>query len=245
MRNLRPSVMATLILFVLLPGASFSRSDENEPLINTELIALSIHEPIEGLYYLSGGELKKFRSGITGMGMPMPYKGPNPLRLYQEPPQPPTPMPGEVPPPLPQPVAEVVLPENQGRVFLLLVQRAGEPLNINAFPASFETVSAGSYRVFNFASTSVSMLLGDTSLRLSPRTQGILFDRTWIEGRQDLLAVLGMSVQDRMKVVYSRVWGHDPERRYFIFIFDGGHPSSPLRIRKVYDRQPPPEDKND
>ncbi|MDA3875411.1 MAG: hypothetical protein PF795_15800 [Kiritimatiellae bacterium] len=237
--------MAVLLLFGCFPGDSFGQSKDNDPQVDTELIALSLHEPVEGLYYLSGDELKKFRSGITGMGIPMPYKGSNPLRLYLEPPLPPSPQPGVEPPTPPQPIAEVVLPENQGRVFLLMEQREGEPLRIRPFPASFDSVGSGSYRVFNFASIPVSILLHDTTLRLDSRTRGILFNPAWREGRQDLLAVLGIAVEDRMKVVYSRVWGHDPDRRYFVFIFDGDHSSSPLRIRKVYDRQPPPEADND
>src|SRR5690606_11276359 len=117
-----------------------------------------------------------------------------------------------------------------GRVFLLLEQREGEPLSVRSFPASFDSVGAGSYRVFNFASIPVTMLLQETTLRLDSRTQGVLLNPAWRESRQDLLAVLGISVDDRMKVVYSHVWGHDPDRRYFVFIFDGGHSSSPLRI---------------
>lgn len=242
MRKPRHTPLAALILLGFFPGSSFGQTEKKEYQVNTELIALSLHDPVEGLYYLSGDELKKFRSGIVGMGTPMPYKGPNRLRLYREPPLPPTPTPGEEPPPPPRPVADVELPENQGRVFLLLTQREGEPLRIRPFPASFDTVDAGSYRVFNFASTPVRVLLGNESLSLKSLSRGMLVNPAWREDRQDLQAILGTPVEGRMKVVYSRVWGHDPERRYFLFIFDGGHASSPLRIRKVYDRRPPTPD---
>ena len=31
------------------------------------------------------------------------------------------------------------------------------------------------------------------------------------------------------------MWGHRPERRMFIFLFDRGDPGRPLEIRKTYD----------
>jgi len=240
MKSSRFYVGAVLALLILFQHQSPAQVSNGDVLLDTELIALSIHEPVEGLYYISGNEIKIFRSGMIGMGLPMPYSGPNPLRLYREPPPLPDEETGSTELPTLSPIVEVILPENHDRVFLLLEQKPGEHMSIRAIPVSFDRMSAGSYLVFNFASASVGMLLEENLLSLKPRTMGLLTRDNWREGRQDLLSVIALRDEDRMRAVYSRVWGHDPERRYFVFIFDGSHPSSPLRIRKVYDRLPSP-----
>lgn len=209
--------------------------------LRTEIITLSVDDAVGGLYFWNGEKPVEFRSVGGGLGPPMSYRGPRDLQLFDSPE---ATMPASLAPggavSTATPVASVQLPEGAGRVLLLTRKQADGPLRLLAFPASFNEIQTGDYRFFNFSSHDVRILLDDET-ELLPSGQGKTFsNRTWQRNRKDLDIQLGATIDGQMRLVFSSVWGHNPDLRYFVMIFDGVHISSPLILRKVHDRLPPP-----
>lgn len=204
--------------------------------VETQLIALSLYDAVDGLYMWDGEKPVPFHAAVTDMRQPIPYKGPSRLVLHDTPEAFLVEEPEQVPPP----VAVVELPENAERVLLLCLKRESQPLRIVAYPVSFDSIQPGDYRFFNFASTPIRILLGDKNLTLNSGTVGTLTADSWRKDRKDLPIKLAAPVNGEVRMVKSTIWGHQPQKRYFVLIFDGSHISRPVVVRRVHDREPPP-----
>lgn len=219
---------------------SLASGQERDAYVRTELLALSIANPVEELYYRSGNNVEVFRSGGVGLGQPMPYSGSAVLRLYRKR--------SEVPSaeaeanPLfrgPEPAATVRLPPDQNRILLLCHQTKDSTLRLMAVPASFEDLHTGDYKVFNFSGQPIAMRLGEQTLRLAPKESRSLANQKWRQQTMNLEVMIGIKTESGPRSVFSTVWGHDPACRYFVFLLDGFHASTPIRTIKVNDRHSP------
>jgi hypothetical protein len=83
------------------------------------------------------------------------------------------------------------------------------------------------------------VVLGGESLIVAPGGVETLSNSEWNTGSRDITIKLGSQTGEGMNV-YSSVWGHRSNFRYFIFLFNGPTPESPLVIRRVHDRAPAP-----
>lgn len=197
--------------------------------LRTEFLALSIHEPVDGLYYWHNGQARPFSGSIAGLGQPNPYHGPsrlvlhrNPNAFLEDPPETP-------------PIATVDLPDDANRILLLLFKREGQPLRVAAFPVDTDSLRPGDYRVFNLSSTTVLLALDEEILTLRSGENGLLSNPEWNQAVTDIPVQVGLSIGQRPRLVYSSIWGHYPGRRNFVFLFDGARRSNPIVFRRMHD----------
>jgi hypothetical protein len=216
-----------LLALGLLPFAA--PAQEQSATVSTEILTLALNEPVDGLFFFDGKEVQTFQANLTGLGQPLPYKGPQRFVLRANKAE------FEAKPPLPAPAAFVDLPLNSNRVLLLCMKSGKEPLKLRAYDIATSKSKAGDYRFFNFSKQGISVILGGEKFALSPGRDTNVSDSDW--GRETLDLPMQMAVVEggKPKLVYSAVWGHRPGRRNFVFLFDGKHPSKPVGVYRFFD----------
>ncbi len=209
-----------LLLFLSLARA------EDVPFVRTELLAISIHEAVEGHFVRNGEQMSPFRASVTGLGPPIPYHGPPRLSLM--PPKPDAEAPW-------LPVAQVVLPEGSDRVLLVYLTPEDQAPRLLAYDLSASNVPAGDYLFFNFAKQDVRIMLGEDVFPMRPGQIHQVGHPEWRKDNTDLTIRLAIHAGDKPRLVFSSVWGHHPTRKNMVFLFDGQHASMPVVLRKIHD----------
>lgn len=220
----------TLLLIALLCPALHAQ--EQEPQIATEFLTIALDEPVADLFFKSGETVSPFEANQTGLGQPVPYKGPARFTLRKSAAE------FALKPPLPPPAAAVMLPATADRVLLACVKSAESPLRIAAYDISSTGSKAGDYRFFNFCARPLSLIVGGEKFTLAPGKDRVASSQAWREAVLDLPMQVATIEEGKAKLVYSSVWGHRPGRRNFIFMFDGKHPSKPVAISRFFDIPP-------
>ena len=105
---------------------------------------------------------------------------------------------------------------------------------------SSDTLRRGSYRVFNFSTKPLSIILGDQRFTVSPRSYKSLDDPSWHKETLALPMQIATITDNKAKLVYSNFWEHYPQRRRLLFLFDGHHVSDPV-IFSSFDVDTPPK----
>lgn len=138
------------------------------------------------------------------------------------------------------PLASITLPPNAETVLLLCVAGEAGKTRLIAYDVSSATLSRGSYRVFNFSSKSLSVILGEQRFTLSPRSDKSVSDPGWQNESAALTLQIATITDNKAKLVYSNFWEHYPQRRSLMFLFDGHHVSDPV-IFSSFDVDTPPK----
>jgi hypothetical protein len=194
---------------------------------------LAIHQPLQGLFFRNGDHAVALEGSLVGLGIPIPYRGPQRLLLYET-----AAASMENPPSMP-PKLFVDLPADADRVLLLAFHPEGQPLRLVAYGVPSDGLRPGDYRFFNFSKQDVAVRLGEMQFHLPRGADHIVSNRDWQGEYPDLNIQLAADYQGSPKLVFSSVWGHHPEHRSFVFLFDGSHPSMPIVMRKMSDQLPP------
>jgi hypothetical protein len=221
-----------LITFWSIAATAWVAAQEGEERIRTEFLTVSVNQDLPPLHYLNNGKPAVLEVFMTGMGSPLSYRGPRVLRLFASEADL-TPVEGA---PVPVPLAQVLLP-SEGRVVLLFSKGgAADEIQLRALGINADKLRAGDYQFFNYSRQSIAILLGSEKLALRAGEQSSLSAAAWRQGFQDLDVKLGLAgAGGAIRPVYSSVWGHRPERRSLIMIFDQADPNRPLDVRRFYD----------
>ena len=126
------------------------------------------------------------------------------------------------------PLASINLPPKAETVLLICVADAARKTRLIAYDVSSETLTRGSYRVFNFSSKPLSVILGDQRFTVAPRSDKSVSDPNWHKETLALTLQIATITDDKAKLVYSNFWEHYPQRRSLMFLFDGHHVSDPI-----------------
>lgn len=221
----------TLRLFPILAfaWAAHGTALAQESTVDTEILTLAIDQPVSDLFFANGGVPQPFHANLTGLGEPLPYKGPAAfaLRAAKE----------EflLKPPLPAPAASVMLPQGSDRILLLCVKSEGKPLRLVAYDISKGRSSVGDYRFFNFSQTAISVIFGEKKFAIQPGADTLISDPKWKEEVLEIDMELAIVKDGAAKPVYTSVWGHRPGRRSFVFFFSGSQSYKPIRICRFFD----------
>ena len=156
--------------------------------------------------------VSSFDANLTGLGQPVPYKGPRRLILRD------TEAEFAAKPPLPAPAATVELPLNANRILLAFLKSGDKPLKVIAYDIASSGSRAGDYRFFNFSSKSLSTILGEQRFAIEPGKDKIVSDQSWRGDVLDLSIKVASIENNKPKRLYSSIWGHRPGRRNFIFM---------------------------
>lgn len=217
---------------LLLLATSPTSAAEDSPMIRTELLSVCINGDVDDFHYLNNGKPAVLQGYMAGMGSPISYRGPRRIMFFKQASDL-TPS-KDGPPPVPLCVADM---PDENRV--LLIFSFGGPKNtkpsVRAVGASTDRMKAGDYRVFNFSKQDVGVIFADQKAGLAPGKDAMLSSALWRVKVADI-GVQFAVVQDKtLKRVYSSMWGHRPERRMFVFLFDRSDTNRPLDVRKTYD----------
>ena len=137
------------------------------------------------------------------------------------------------------PLASITLPPNADTVLLICVADEAGKTRLIAYDVSSETLTRGSYRVFNFSSKPLSVILGDQRFAVAPRSDKAVSDPGWHKETVALTLQIATTTDNKAKLVYSNFWEHFPQRRSLMFLFDGHHVSDPV-IFSSFDVDSPP-----
>lgn len=138
------------------------------------------------------------------------------------------------------PLASITLPPNADTVLLICVAGEAGKTRLIAYDVSSKTLARGSYRVFNFSSKPLSVILGEQRFTVSPRKDKSVSDPGWQKETLALPLQIATITGSKAKLVYSNFWEHYPQRRSLMFLFDGHHVSDPV-IFSSFDVDTPPK----
>lgn len=228
----QPRVSSILGSLLLLVAAILTSAAEEIPVIRTELLSVCINGDVDDFHYLNNGKPAVMQGYMAGMGSPVSYRGPQRLAFFKQAADLTPPKDG----PAPVPLCVANLPaENR----VLLIFSFGGPDNtkpsVRAVGASTDRMKAGDYRVFNFSKQDVGIIFADQKAGLAPGKDTTLSSSLWREKVADIGVQLAVAKDNIPRRVYSSMWGHRPERRMFVFLFDRSDPNRPLDVRKTYD----------
>ena len=204
--------------------------------VKTEILAVALDAPVEGLFIDTGNGIQPFSANLTGLGLPMTYQGPRHLVLHKSEAAF-KPVPGQQPP---TPAGVVELPAVSDRAILVCTHNPDGALKMVAYDISTGGMKPGDYRFFNYSKLPVSFIVGEKKFSLFPGTDNLVSDSKWQTGVMDLEVQFGLrpSADQPFKRVYASVWGHRPIRRNYVFLFDGISPSKPITSRRFFDILP-------
>jgi len=225
-------IHALASLSILFGCSQIHAQDSN--IVTKEILTVCVNGQMDGLYYRSGNDVYRLRAFQTGIGAPILYKGTNPLYLYAKPSDLLPPKKGEI---VPKPVAKVTFPSDK-RVLLIFKKgmKNKSKISVSAFGASTDSLQAGDYRIYNFSQQNIYTMMGKKKVKILPRKHTVLSSSQWRQGIMDLEVRFGIESKKSVKKVYSSVWGHRPQKRHFLFVFDRPNsPNRPLDIRRYYD----------
>jgi hypothetical protein len=107
-----------------------------------------------------------------------------------------------------------------------------------ALDISSQRVEAGDYVFFNFSTNPVGVMLGENTFPMATGQIRMISKTEWRENSADLKIRVGVRLGEETRMVFSSIWGHHPDRRNYVFLFDGHHASMPAVMRKTHDRAP-------
>jgi|GEM_PF-1452478 hypothetical protein len=238
-KNLFPKVSLSIITLIMsLMAANLSIAGDT---IKTELITLGIKAQIGPYYYLDKNEVKELSISRHGISSPVIYRGSIGLLLYLN-----KPTAEDIKnlkskkDPAPKPDLVVKLDKTTGRTLLLFSQRKtkeNEPSStlVRSHPISNTSSSNGDYLIFNLSKLDVYILLDKKIKQIKPQKSVTFKAATWKESAVDLEIKLGQKKDDQLKSVYNSVWGHQPNQRAILFVYDRGGKKGGLAIRRYYD----------
>ncbi|WFB36838.1 hypothetical protein P3T73_03555 [Kiritimatiellota bacterium B12222] len=229
MKFSRPSTLLLTFLLLLKPIAF--AEEEAPPQVKTEILSLSLFQPVSGLFLFNGEEVVPFKSVPRGFGIPIPYEGPASVPFYRD-------EKAFLPEAVPtQPDATVTLPLQSDRVLILTGNATSVPLPLKAIPIDTQKIRNGDYLIVNLSRRPVAFVIGGKQIKVAAGKIGFLTDPAWKEGILDLPVYMGYQSEGEMKT-YSSVWGHRPTRRNFVFIFDRDQTDAAPELRRIYDTVP-------
>lgn len=224
----------TAVLLLLFSATSVSLAQSPQEIIKTELLTLSLNGIVPGYYYRNGKEVMKLTASTDGISPPIYYVGPGVLGLYKDKADLEPPPAGKEPP---KPLLTVAISKDSDRTLLVFAytNRDTELPKLKSYAISDQSLKAGDYRIFNTSNIEIYAVFDDKKVVVPAAKEGIVSASGWGNNIKDLNVKFGMKVGDEIKSVYSSVWGHRPERRSFIFVFQGSDKYRPLTIKKFYD----------
>jgi hypothetical protein len=225
-------IALTLVCFTL------SAYGQNE-VVQTEIVTISLDEPVDGLYFHNGKEVSRFRANPTGLGEPLAYKGPPRFILRTSEAE------FTATPPLPAPHAWVDLPLQSERVLIACIKSANAPLRLVVYDIAKARIDSGDYRFFNFSHSVISVIMGQKKFAVKPGENSLVADAAWKKEVGEIDVTMAMIKDGKPKPVYSSQWGNRPGRRNYIFLFDGPQDYKPIRICRFFDVPPTTPEKKD
>jgi hypothetical protein len=199
------------------------------PPLKARILTIALDQPLENAFFLNAGKVEPFTSDRSGLGTPFEYTGPRELILRANAAD------FAAKPPVPAPLASVLLP-TQAQLILLVSGRDSEgKLKLTAYDVSAGAFRAGDYRVFNFSEKVVSLILGRSKFALKPGEDFIVSDVALQDQALDVVVQIAQVENGAPKKVYASAWGHQPVKRNFVFLFNGSHPTRPIAIRRFSD----------
>jgi hypothetical protein len=200
------------------------------PPFKTRLLTISTDEALENAFFMSAGKVEPFVTERSGLGSPFDYVGTRQFILRS------TAEEFAAKPPLPAPLASVMLPEQAKMVLLVTARLPDDKIKLTAYDISSGAFRAGDYRVFNFSEKTVSLILGRAKFALRPNEDKIVSDAALQDKALDFVVQIAQVENGAPVRVYSSAWGHQPVKRNFVFLFNGSHPTRPIAIRRFSDR---------
>lgn len=229
-------ILALLAALLTLGGTSHGQSPA---VIKTNLLTYApagLPDDFKAFFRTQDGVLE-FMASAGSLGTPILYTGPQSFvirsskeefvlpedQLKQKP-----------------PLASITLPPNADTVLLICVADEAGKTRLIAYDVSSKTLNRGSYRVFNFSSKPLSVILGDQRFTVAPRSDKSVSDPSWQKEATALTLQIATIKDSKAKLVYSNFWEHYPQRRSLMFLFDGHHVSDPV-IFSSFDVDSPPK----
>ncbi len=200
------------------------------PLYKTQMFTLALDDQLENVFFLNSGAVQPLSAEISGLGSPFAYQGSQQFVLRASADE------FAAKPPLPAPLATVKLPDQAKLVLLLSNRDAEKKIKLEAYDVSGGGFRAGDYRIFNFSEKSVSLILGSAKFALKPGEDKIVSDAALQQETLDVVVQIAQITDGTPQRVYKSVWGHQPVKRNYVFLFDGSHRTRPIAIRRFSDR---------
>lgn len=222
------------LAIILCQFAISSSAPAEVEMIKTEFLTLSFNGSPPTYYYRNGKKVEELHASRQGISAPVFYTGNRILSLYEKATDLTPPKEGEV---APKPLIQVKLPSRSDRVLLVFAYtgKKGELPALKAYGISDKSLGEGDYRVLNFSKQDIYVVLDKKRAAVAAGQQANISGGSWRGEVQDLDVNFGMKANGKIESVYSSVWGHRPERRCFIFVFDRGEKFRPLDIRTFFD----------
>jgi hypothetical protein len=199
------------------------------PVIQTRILTLSLDSKIENVFFETSGGVQPFEAERTNLGAALKYVGPRQFTLRASREE------FSMPPPVPVPLATVLLPEKAGMVLLVSAKAPEEKLKLAAYDISPDGFRAGDYRLFNFSNESLSVIIGPHKFALQPGTDRVVSEASWQSQSSDIPIRIARMDNGKPFLVYASVWGHQAAKRNYVFLFNGSHPTRPVGIRRFAD----------
>ncbi len=200
------------------------------PPFKTRILTISTDQALENAFFMNAGKVEPFVTDRSGLGSPFDYAGTRQFVLRASADE------FAAKPPVPAPLASVLLPEQAKLVLLVTAHMPDNKLKLTAYDVSSGAFGPGDYRVFNFSEKTVSLILGRAKLALKPNEEKIVSDAALQDKALDVVVQIAQVENGALKRVYASAWGHQPVKRNFVFLFNGNHPTRPIAIRRFSDR---------
>ncbi|MEO5715305.1 MAG: hypothetical protein ABIT37_17640 [Luteolibacter sp.] len=229
-------ILTLLAALLTLGGTSHG---QQSPVIKTNLLTYSpAGLPADfKAFYRTADVILEFTASAGNLGTPILYTGPQNFLIRSSKEEFSLP---EDQLKLKVPLASVTLPPNADTVLLICVADEAGKARLLAYDVSSESLTRGSYRVFNFSSKSLSVILGEQRFTVAPRSDKSVSDPSWHKETLALTLQIATITDDKATLVYSNFWEHYPQRRSLLFLFDGHHVSDPV-IFSSFDVDSPPK----
>ncbi len=195
----------------------------------TRVLTISLDQPLGDVFFQNAGKVEPFTSDRSGLGVSFDYTGTRELILRAKADE------FAAKPPVPAPLASVLLPEQAKLVLLVCGRGSGNKIKLTAYDVSVGAFRAGDYRVFNFSDKAVLLSLGKSKFALKPDEEKLVSDVALQEKALDVVVQIAQVENGELKRVYTSAWGHQPVKRNFVFLFNGRHPTRPIAIRRFSD----------
>lgn len=229
-RSRRLSLAVLLFLMSFFLAAKIGAQEMH----STKLMSLAFSGAHPNFFYRSSGKIVEMDISRYEMGAPVEYRGPRNLFLYKDKTLLENLAKGD---PLPKPDLFIVLPTKAETVLLGFSKGEGEEApKVEAFGLSKSRLKGGDYIIMNYSSKNVFAILNGKKVGIKKGGKGEIRNLGNLREKvQDMDIKFGLRSGNSIKTVYSSLWGHRPERRTFVLIFDRGNKYNPLEVRMFYD----------
>ncbi|MEP4079535.1 hypothetical protein [Haloferula sp.] len=225
------AILAIALIFPVL-----ALGQDRKEVVKTELMTLCFNGIVPSYYYMNGKKIMELTAHSQGISPPVFYSGSPVIALYGNKGDLESIKSGEDPP---KPQMSARIPTGSDRVLLVFAYTDKEKKDpkLRAYGIDDSTLKEGDYRVFNLSKKKIYAVLNDkkSAVAVSSNKQGTIRSGAWGKKAGAVQAQFGIQDGKKIKRAYSSVWGHRPERRSFVFVFDNGDRVKPLNIRSFYD----------